>query len=280
MLLGIVVLALTALVTVSAETFHFEIDESSLNCDEGTDYVLHLQAFNLLCIDGIGCEQGGGILGATAFVADVTFPTLVHLVIHGCEGPLAQYCPGDELDDVIEVCDFLADFVTEDGFCSRDHRENRFGVGLPYPSNLIPLGPLAPKEVIVTSTFDDANYCHAKFSVRLEESPFSWLLGLGAPLVGVGVSYLLFTSYIMAYFQKERRAVVDGGIINEKIFPSFETTEDSIFPNFELMADSHDDGSIALGHQTFKDPQLEAGNAQGMALHLDLGSRVTLQARS
>jgi hypothetical protein len=67
MLRIVVFFALSLLATtVSAETFHFEIDESSLSCDQGTDYVLHLKAFNLQCIDGLGCEQGGGILGAAA----------------------------------------------------------------------------------------------------------------------------------------------------------------------------------------------------------------------
>jgi hypothetical protein len=210
---------------------------------------------------------------------EVTFPTFVHIVIHGCEGPFAQYCPRDQLDDVIEVCDFLADFVTEEGFCSRDDRENRFALGVPFPNTLIPLGPFSPKEVIVTSTFDDENYCSAKFSVRLEETPLSWLLGFGAPLVGIGVSYILFTSYIMAYFQKERREVVDEATIHEKIFPSFEMTEDRIFPHFEMMADSHDDGSITVGHhQALEGPRLDPGNARDMALILD--ARVALQSRA
>ena len=201
---------------------------------------------------------------------DVTFPTAVHIAIHGCQGPLAQYCDQGLLDDVIDVCDSLSNIVTqEDGFCSRDHRENRFGLGIPFPHTLIPIGPFSPKEVIVTMTFDDMNYCEAKFSVRLEPSPLASLLGFGAPFLGIGVSFVLFTSYVMGYFQKDRRTV-DETTLNEKIFPSFDMMEDR---NDRLTGSSE-----VCNHQA---PKRESRKVEhGPRLAINLESRVRLQALS
>lgn len=62
----IVILAALFLGSTAAETFHFEIDVDSMNCDDPTIYEAHLKSFNLQCLDGFGCDQGAGVLGAAA----------------------------------------------------------------------------------------------------------------------------------------------------------------------------------------------------------------------
>ena len=62
-----VYLLLTSLLSsslVKGETFHFELVDDSFSCDDGTDFEVKLKAFNLNCVDGVGCEDGEGVMDA------------------------------------------------------------------------------------------------------------------------------------------------------------------------------------------------------------------------
>lgn len=130
----------------------------------------------------------------------------MHILVHGCHY-FDQYCPEDEFNGFIGICDAVADIPLEnEEFCSGFEREGRFAVGIPFPDNLNPFAAVADVEsVVVEFTFDELNFCKANFAVTLEEGLVAGLLGLGAPLVGVGVSFLLGASLVMKFLKRDQK---------------------------------------------------------------------------
>ena len=187
-------------------------------------------------------------------VAEHAIPTSVHILVHGCHF-FDQYCPEDEFDGVIDVCDSLSGFVAEnEEFCSGFEREGRFGIGIPLPHNLNPLAAIVDVTgVVVEFTFDELNFCSAQFHVTLEEGLVAGLLGLGAPLVGIGVSFLLGASFVLKYLRKNKQPLnldVEGTNEEEqKTIPKGVKTTPTIAP---IGRGGYDDDAEAVTSTSYK----------------------------